>query len=52
VALRLGIPAVWSGVYAGGKAGEIVLWYPGLASCYRCLVRGTLPRARTGGNPH
>lgn len=36
VALRLGKPAVWSGLYAGGRAGEIVFWKPGLP-CYRCL---------------
>ncbi len=36
VALRLGTPALWSGLYAGGKAGEIVFWRPGLP-CYRCL---------------
>lgn len=36
VALRLGKPALWSGLYAGGKAGEVVFWRPGLP-CYRCL---------------
>ena len=37
-ALRLRKPAVWSGVYPGGRAGEIVFWHPGVKSCYRCLV--------------
>lgn len=36
VALRLGTPALWSGLYAGGRAGEVVWWKPGLP-CYRCL---------------
>lgn len=36
-ALRLGIPAVWSGVYARGRAGEVVFWHPEIRSCHRCL---------------
>ena len=36
-ALQIGKPAVWSGLYAAGKAGEIVFWTPSHASCYRCL---------------
>lgn len=36
VALRLKKPALWSGLYAGGRAGEVVFWRPGLP-CYRCL---------------
>lgn len=38
VALRLGINALWMGLYPGGKAGEIIFWHPGIASCHRCLV--------------
>lgn len=37
LALRLGKPAVWIGLYEGGRAGEVVFWKPGLVSCYRCL---------------
>ena len=36
VALRLGTPALWSGLYAGGKGGEVAFWKPDLP-CYRCL---------------
>jgi molybdopterin/thiamine biosynthesis adenylyltransferase len=36
-ALQLGKPAVWSGLYPEGKAGEIVFWTPNHGSCYRCL---------------
>jgi len=36
-ALQLGKPAVWSGLYPEGKAGEVVFWTPSHASCYRCL---------------
>lgn len=36
VALRLGKPALWVGLYGGAGAGEIVFWHPGLP-CYRCL---------------
>lgn len=36
-ALQLSKPAVWSGLYPEGKAGEVVFWTPAHASCYRCL---------------
>jgi hypothetical protein len=36
-ALQLTKPAVWSGLYPEGKAGEVVFWTPSHASCYRCL---------------
>ena len=35
-ALRLHIPALWIGLYRGGRAGELVFWHEGLA-CYRCI---------------
>ncbi|MFL6546764.1 MAG: ThiF family adenylyltransferase, partial [Candidatus Udaeobacter sp.] len=38
IALMLRTPAVFIGLYAGGKAGEIFRWAPGLPSCYRCMV--------------
>jgi molybdopterin/thiamine biosynthesis adenylyltransferase len=37
VALRLGIPAVWVGIYAGGCGGEVIFWHPGIDACFRCL---------------
>jgi len=37
-AVRLGKPAIWIGLYAGGRAGEIVYWVPGQTeACYRCI---------------
>ncbi len=37
-ALRLGKPAMWIGLYQGGRAGEIVYSKPGVtAACYRCV---------------
>ena len=37
-ALRLGKPAVWIGLYRGGRAGEIVHYVPGVTpACYRCV---------------
>lgn len=39
VALKLGIPIIWPGIYEGGKGGEIAFWYPGLP-CLHCLVPG------------
>ncbi len=32
------IPAVFPGMYAGGRGGEIVFTVPGLSSCYRCAT--------------
>lgn len=57
VALRLRKPAVWMGLYPGGRAGEIVFWHPGLASCFRCLAeerykvfeRGNLQKISSNG---
>jgi ThiF family protein len=37
-ALRLRKPAVWIGMYKGGRAGEIVYWMPDVTpACYRCV---------------
>lgn len=37
-AIRLKKPAVWIGLYRGGRAGEIVYWKPGVTpACYRCI---------------
>ena len=37
IALRLGIPSLFIGLYPEGAAGEIVFWHPDLKACYRCL---------------
>ena len=38
VTLRLHTAAVWSGVYAGGRGGEVLFWHPHRRlPCYRCL---------------
>jgi hypothetical protein len=47
-ALRLSKPALWSGLYPQGRAGEVVFWRPGLASCYRCLCAARY-EAHAGG---
>jgi molybdopterin/thiamine biosynthesis adenylyltransferase len=37
-AIRLGKPAVWIGLYRGGRAGEIVYYVPGVTpACFRCI---------------
>ena len=37
-AWRLGIPAIWIGLYKGGKAGEIIFSIPGKTeACFRCI---------------
>lgn len=38
VATRLGIPAIFIGLYAGAQGGEIAWWKPDLDSCFRCLM--------------
>ena len=36
--LRLGKPAIWIGLYRGGRAGEIIHYVPGITpACYRCI---------------
>jgi molybdopterin/thiamine biosynthesis adenylyltransferase len=51
-ALMLGKPAVWAGMYRGGRAGDVAFWHPGLSSCYRCLFPSRYAAAeRGGGNP-
>lgn len=37
LALMLGIPAVFIGLYEEGRGGEVVFWHPGLDCCFRCL---------------
>jgi molybdopterin/thiamine biosynthesis adenylyltransferase len=36
-ALMMDRPAIWAGMYRGGRAGDVAFWHPGLPSCYRCL---------------
>ena len=37
-ATRLQKPALFIGLYSGGRASEIIYWYPGLTlACYRCI---------------
>jgi molybdopterin/thiamine biosynthesis adenylyltransferase len=38
VATRLGIPAIFIGLYAGALGGEIAWWKPDIDSCFRCLM--------------
>ena len=45
-AWSLGVPAVFGGVYAGGKAGEVIFTVPGQTRCYRCAAANR--HARTG----
>ena len=37
IALMLGIPAVFVGLYQGGVGGEVAFWHPELLACFRCL---------------
>lgn len=37
-ATRMQIPALFIGLYSGGRAAENIFWYPGLTpACYRCI---------------
>jgi sulfur carrier protein ThiS adenylyltransferase len=52
LARMLGKPAVWAGMYRGGRAGDIAFWRKGLPSCYRCLFPSRYVAAERGmGDP-
>ena len=38
IALKLKIPALFIGMYQGGRAGEIIYWDVDITSCMRCLL--------------
>lgn len=44
-AWSLGVPVVFGGVYAGGKAGEVIFTVPGQTHCYRCAAANRHARA-------
>ncbi len=51
--LRLGKPALWIGLYRGGRAGEIVYYVPGLTqACYRCICASRYQAFTSGVAPH
>ena len=48
--IRLGIPAIWIGLYRGGRAGEIVYYVPGVTeACYRCICKDRYEAFAAGG---
>lgn len=48
-ALRSETPAMWIGLYQGGRAGEIIYYVPGVTkACYRCICSSRY-QAFTGG---
>jgi hypothetical protein len=49
VAIRLNVPVLFIGLYAGGRAGEIIYWHPEVTpACYRCIA-GSRYQAFTQG---
>jgi hypothetical protein len=40
VAWQAGRPAVFTGVYGGGAAGEVIFTIPGVTTCFRCATGG------------
>lgn len=40
VAWQAGCPAVFTGVYGGGAAGEVIFTIPGITTCFRCATGG------------
>ena len=48
-ALRLGKPALFIGLYAGGRAGEIIFVLPGETACYRCICGSRYDAFTRGG---
>lgn len=49
IALRLNRPALWIGMYQGGRAGEIVYYVPEVTpACYRCICSSRYEAFGTG----
>ena len=49
-AVRLQKPAMWIGLYQGGRAGEIIYYVPGLTpACYRCICSSRYQAFSRGG---
>jgi len=49
-AVRLQKPAMWIGLYQGGRAGEIIYYVPGLTpACYRCICGSRYNEFNKGG---
>ena len=49
-AVRLQKPAMWIGLYQGGRAGEIIYYVPGLTpACYRCICSSRYQAFSCGG---
>lgn len=51
VALRRNIAAIFIGLYEGGQAAEVMFWYPGLDSCFRCFTAARYASFANGTNP-
>jgi len=44
------IPAIWTGLYRAGRAGEIIFYVPGKTSaCYRCICSSRYKAFAAGG---
>jgi hypothetical protein len=39
LSLLLGVPAIFAGLFAGARGGEVAFVIPGKTPCFRCLVR-------------
>ena len=52
LSLLLGVPAVFAGLFAGARGGEVAFVVPGETPCFRCLARNryALHEARGGGS--
>lgn len=49
-ALRAQKPALWIGMYQGGRAGEIIYYVPGVTqACYRCVASSRYRAYAAGG---
>jgi uncharacterized UPF0146 family protein len=49
ISLEHGIPAVFAGLFAGARGGEVVFVVPGKTPCFRCLVRNRYVAHEAGG---
>src|SRR5262245_12537082 len=52
IAPRLGVPAIWIGLYAQGRAGEIIHYVPGVTkACYHCVCPSRYSAYRSPQRP-
>ena len=52
LSLRFGVPAVFAGLFAGARGGEVAFVVPGETPCFRCLARNRYAAHKAQGLGH